>query len=238
VPKLERLDKILAHSGFGSRKDVNKLIKNKQVKINGQIVKKGDMKVDPFNDIILVDDKVISYVEHVYIMMNKPKGYVSATIDNIYPTVVDLVEEYKHKNLFVVGRLDVDTTGLLLLTNDGAFAHNITSPKKDAFKVYQALIDGKLTQQQLLQLEKGVIILDDYLTKPAKVKILEINQDTSLVELSISEGKFHQVKEMFRSVGHNVLGLKRVKIKGLSLDSSLKEGHYRLLTLEELELLS
>ena len=230
-----RIDKFLSHAGYGSRKDVSKLLKSKLVYVNDQLITKGDVKIDEINDEVVVDDIIVDYIDKVYIMMNKPKGYVSATIDNVYPTVIELIPEYAHKDLFVVGRLDVDTTGFLLLTNDGGWAHNITSPKKKIDKVYHALIDGILTEEETIQLEKGVIINDDYLTKPAKVRTLEVYEDTSLVEMIISEGKFHQVKLMFKSLNHTVLELKRVKIKDIELDNSLDLGDYRLLNQEEID---
>jgi len=233
-----RLDKLLSHCGYGSRKDVAKLIKSKLVSVNDEIVTKSDTKVDEVNDVIVVDGLIIDYVDKVYIMLNKPDGYVSATIDNVYPTVVDLIPEYAHKDLFVVGRLDVDTTGLLLLTNDGMWAHNITSPKKKVDKTYLVLIDGILSNEEAIQLEKGVVINDGYLTKPAKVKVLEVYEDTSLVEIVISEGKFHQVKNMFMVVNHQVLALKRVRIGGIQLDETLVEGDYRLLTDDEVAALA
>lgn len=225
-----RLDKLLAHSGYGTRKDVNKIIKAKLVEVNGVVITKGDTKVDEFNDQIVVDGFLVEYLKHVYIMLNKPEGYVSATIDNVYPTVTELVVEYDYLDLFVVGRLDVDTTGLLLLTNDGSWAHNITSPKKKIEKEYEALIDGELDSQQIKQLEQGVVIANDYLTAPASVEILQKNETTSLIKIIITEGKFHQVKQMFERVNHYVLALKRVRIKDVVLDENLELGDYRLLT--------
>ncbi|WP_423363333.1 pseudouridine synthase [Mycoplasma sp. P36-A1] len=225
-----RLDKLLAHSGYGSRKDVSKLVKAKLVEVNGKVITKADYKIDEYNDEIVVDGFILEYVKNVYIMFNKPSGYVSASVDNVHPTVMDLIPEYNYLDLFCVGRLDLDTTGLLLITNDGSWAHSISNAKKKVEKEYHALIDGLLSTNNIANLEKGVIIENDYLTKPAKLKVIENYDDTSLVSIIITEGKFHQVKQMFASQGFEVLKLHRSRIKNLELDKSLEFGDYTLLT--------
>ena len=230
-----RLDKLLAHSGFGTRKEVKKLIRKSLVSVNGQIVKDDDYKVDEINDEIIVDGFVVEYQKDIYIMMNKPKDYVCANHDNLHHTVFELIPEYDHMELFCVGRLDIDTTGLLLITNDGQFAHNITKPKKKINKLYEVLVDGIISDNDFSYFEKGVIIDIDYRCLPAKLKVIEEYDNSSLITIEISEGKFHQVKKMVQAINLNVLELKRLKIKDLELDNSLELGDYRLLSDEEVK---
>ena len=166
-----RLDKLLAHCGFGTRKEVKTLIKNGYVKVNGEVIKKDKYHVDPVGDKVYVDDEQIHYQEFVYYMLNKPAGYVSATEDNIYPTVIDLIEENYRQDLFPVGRLDIDTEGLLLITNDGVLAHQLLSPKKHCPKVYYAKIKGVVTNDDVQTFLSGVTIDDDYQCQSAHLKI-------------------------------------------------------------------
>lgn len=229
-----RLDKLLAHSGFGTRKEVKEYIKKGFVTVNGEITKKDKMQVEPETDVICVDGETIIYEEFVYYMLNKPAGYVSATEDNLYPTVVELIDDYYRNDLFPVGRLDVDTEGLLLLTNDGILAHQLLSPKKHCPKVYYAKIKGIVTDKDVQAFLDGITI-DDYQCQSAKLKILHIDQTTSEIEVTIYEGKFHQVKKMFIARGKEVTYLKRIRMKELDLDNSLMLGEYRRLTDKELD---
>jgi len=228
-----RLDKLLAHSGFGTRKEVKELIKKGYVSVNGHIIKKDKFQIDPDIDEIKVDDEIIKYEEYVYYMLNKPAGYVSATEDNIYPTVVELIEDYYRHDLFPVGRLDIDTEGLLLLTNDGVLAHQLLSPKHHCPKVYFAKIKGIVDEKDVLAFQQGVVI-DDYKCMSAQLKILSVGE-YSEVEVTIYEGKFHQIKKMFLSLGKEVVYLKRLSMKELKLDENLELGEYRRLTDEELD---
>ena len=229
-----RLDKLLAHSGFGSRKNVKELIKKGYVCVNNQQIKSDKTQVDPSKDKIEVDGEKIIYEKYVYYMLNKPQGYVSATEDNLYPTVVDIIDDYYRDDLFPVGRLDIDTEGLLLLTNDGVLAHQLLSPKKHCPKKYFAIIEGKVTQDDIDKFRAG-IVLDDYKCKSAELTIIKTVDNKSEVEVIITEGKFHQVKRMFLSVGKKVMYLKRVQMKNLILDEQLKLGEYRRLTQAELD---
>ena len=230
-----RLDKLLVHWGFGTHKEVKQLIKNGYVKVNGEVIKKDKHHVDPVGDKVYVDDERIHYQEYVYYMLNKPAGYVSATEDNVYPTVIDLIEENYRQDLFPVGRLDVDTEGLLLITNDGALAHQLLSPKKHCPKVYYAKIQGVVTDDDVQTFLSGVVIDNEYQCQSAHLKILSTTQNHSEIEVEIYEGKFHQVKKMFHAVGKEVLYLKRIRMKNLNLDENLELGAYRPLTDEELD---
>lgn len=232
-----RIDKILSNMGYGSRKEVKKLLKSGAVQVDGRPLKDGKEHVDPKQVVITVHDDVIEYREYIYLMMNKPQGVISATDDDYQETVVDLLEvEDIVFEPFPVGRLDKDTVGLLLLTNDGKLAHQLLSPKKHVPKVYYAKIAGEVTEQDIEKFKQGVTLDDGYLTKPAELTILS-SGGHSEIELTITEGKFHQVKRMFEAVGKKVTFLMRVKMGSLPLDDSLSLGEYRELTEEELELL-
>lgn len=228
-----RLDKMLAHSGYGTRKEVKELIRKGFVTVNGEVIVDDDYKVNEEVDEVIIVNETVNYEELIYIMLNKPDGYVSATFDNNLPTVLDLINEYQNRNLFPVGRLDIDTVGLLLITNDGKLAHKMLSPKNHVDKTYYLKYSGSLNDNQIKKLESGVTLDDGYLTKPAKVKLLDDNQ----MELTITEGKYHQVKRMLEAVGSRVTYLKRISFGPLSLDCNLEEGKYRYLTKEEIELL-
>lgn len=228
-----RLDKLLAHYGLGTRKEVKKYIKKGDVKVNSQIIKKDDFKVDIDKDIVTFQDELIQYKPYVYIMLNKPAGYVSATRDLVHQTVVDLVEEYENYDLFPVGRLDKDTEGLVILTNDGDFAHKLLSPSRHHAKLYYAHIDGQVTDDDIQAFHEGIVI-DDYRCFPANLTLIKNEDNQSEVYIEIYEGKFHQIKRMFQSVGKRVVYLKRLKIKSLELDDCLKLGEYRELSEHEL----
>ncbi|MDM5334807.1 pseudouridine synthase [Ureibacillus composti] len=229
-----RLDKLLSNMGYGSRKEVKQLLKQKGVTVDGEVVKDSAMHVDPANQNVSVFGERVEYTEFVYYMMNKPPGVVSATEDLRDQTVIDLLDPLaQHFKPFPVGRLDKDTEGLLLLTNDGNLAHNLLSPKKHVPKTYYAIIDGVVTDQDVEAFKLGVELDDGYITKPGHLVILK-SASTSEIELTIQEGKFHQVKRMFESQGKKVTYLKRLSMGNLELDDSLELGDYRELTAEEL----
>jgi len=228
-----RLDKYLADMGIGTRSEIKTWIRKGRVKINGEIYNKPETKVDLQLDEIHFDERKISYVEYVYYMLHKPAGVVSATIDNVSTTVMELIEDTQGKELFPVGRLDKDTEGLLLITNDGELAHQLLSPKKHVDKVYYARVKGKVTSEDGKAFEQGVDIGEESITMPAKLKII-LSDEISEIELTLQEGKFHQVKRMFEAVDKEVIYLKRLSLGGLCLDESLAPGEYRELTQEEI----
>jgi 16S rRNA pseudouridine516 synthase len=229
-----RLDKLLANMGHGSRKDVKTLVKKKRVTVNDSLVKDSGMKIVPEKDIVMVDGALVEYKPFIYLMMNKPPGFISATEDRHDKTVVDiLTPEHQHYKPFPVGRLDKDTEGLLLLTNDGQLAHQLLSPKKDVEKTYYARISGIVTDKDVEAFAGGLTLDDGYETKPAKLRIIS-SGERSEIEVVITEGKFHQVKRMFEAVGKKVAYLKRLNMGELTLDESLGLGEYRELNAEEL----
>ncbi|ABN54356.1 MAG TPA: pseudouridine synthase [Hungateiclostridium thermocellum] len=230
----QRIDKILSNSGFGTRKEIKKLIKNGEVKVDGVVVKDSAMQVNPKESVIEVAGEILKYREYIYIMMNKPQGVISATYDNRHRTVIDILpDEYKFFNLFPVGRLDIDTEGLLLLTNDGQLAHELLSPRKHVPKKYYALIDGIVTTKDVDVFREGVVLDDGYKTLPSELFILK-SGPYSEVEIVIYEGKFHQVKRMFEAVGKKVKYLRRIGMGKLKLDETLEPGDVRELTDEEM----
>lgn len=228
-----RLDKLLANSGVGSRKEVKRLVKRGCVLVNGSPVSDSSIKVDPESDTITADGQPVHYKTHHYLMLNKPAGVVSATRDWSQTTVIDILPEHWHRfDLFPVGRLDKDTEGLLLLTDDGKLAHKLLSPKYHVPKTYHALVDGPVDDETIERFSRGITLDDGYQTLPAALRIIEQGQPT-LVEVVIHEGKFHQIKRMFRACGHQVLQLKRICMGNLTLDPSLKPGEVRELSEEE-----
>lgn len=228
-----RIDKMLAHIGYGSRKDVKKLLKDGAVRINNIVVKNGKEQVDPAKDTVTLFGEEVEYKEYIYLLMNKPKGVISATEDDYDETVINLLEmEDAVYNPFPVGRLDKDTEGLLLLTNDGQLAHQLLSPKKHVPKTYFAVIDSEVTDEDIQAFQLGVTLDDGYVTKPGELKILKSGMHSD-IELTITEGKFHQVKRMFQAVGKRVVYLQRISMGPLKLDESLELGEYRELTEEE-----
>lgn len=230
-----RIDKLLANVGFGSRKEVKKLLKSGVIKVDGKVITDSKVHVDPDKQEITVNGELIEYKEYIYLMMNKPSGYLSATEDVLQKTVLDLLEyEDVIYQPFPVGRLDKDTEGLLLLTNDGQLAHQLTSPKKHIPKTYYATILGEVTEEDMLTFQNGVELDDGYVTKPAKLEVVEAGPN-STIYVTITEGKYHQVKRMFEAVGKRVTYLKRVKMGPIPLDEDLRVGEYRELTDEEVE---
>lgn len=230
-----RLDRFLAEAGIGTRSEVKQKIKKGKITVNGRTAGKPEMKVEPGRDEISFEGKVLSYEKHVYFMLNKPAGVVSATEDGHDRTVIDLLEAEDKKGVFPVGRLDKDTEGLLLLTNDGALAHELLSPKKHVPKCYYARVNGIVDTEDQRRIEEGIQISEDFTALPAKLEVIRKEESSSEILLTIYEGKFHQVKRMMKACGKEVLYLKRLKMGGLSLDEGLKTGEYRSLTREELE---
>ena len=229
-----RLDKLLSNMGYGSRKEVKVLLKQQVVTVDGVAVKDAAMHVDPVQQNVSVFGDRVEYVEFIYLMMNKPPGVISATEDKHDQTVIDLLDPLsQHFEPFPVGRLDKDTEGLLLLTNDGTLTHNLLSPKKHVPKWYYAQIDGVVTEADIEAFSQGVELEDGYKTKPGELVILKSGEQSE-IELMIQEGKFHQVKRMFESVGKKVTYLKRLSMGPLKLDDKLELGDYRELTKEEL----
>ena len=232
-----RIDKMLANLGFGSRKEVKQLLKSGAVKVDDVVVKDPKQHVDTNKQSVTLNGEVIEYKEFIYLMMNKPQGVLSATEDSAQDTVIDLLElEDQVYEPFPVGRLDKDTEGLLLITNDGQLAHRLLSPKKHVPKTYFAVIDQEVTLEDIKAFAEGVTLDDGYETKPGELKILKsgIRSD---IELTITEGKFHQVKRMFEAVGKKVVYLKRISMGPLPLDETLELGEYRELTDDEVDLL-
>ena len=227
-----RLDKFIASCGDLSRREVKGLIRDGLVTVNGERAKRPEEKVDETTDTVCVSGQKLTYQKYVYLMLNKPKGYVSATEDRHYPVVTELVpEEYVHFNVFPVGRLDIDTEGLLLLTNDGAFSHELTSPKKNVYKRYFAVLDRPAEEKDIEAFRAGMD-LGDFTAKSA---VLELTAVPNEVYIEIAEGKFHQVKRMCEMVGKTVTFLKRVGIGALPLDEALKKGEVRPLRGDELK---
>lgn len=227
-----RLDKYLTEMSVGSRSEVKKAIIKGLTEVNGETVKKPEQKIDLALDQVCFQGRRITYAAMEYYMLNKPAGVISASEDRHETTVVDLITEKKRKDLFPVGRLDKDTEGLLLITNDGELAHRLLSPKKHVDKVYYAKIAGKVTEEDKKIFAEGVDIGEDKLTLPAKLHILKSGEESEIT-LTIREGKFHQVKRMFHAVGKEVVYLKRLRMGSLVLDENLKTGEYRALTDEE-----
>lgn len=229
-----RLDKMLAKYGLGSRKQVKNLIRKGFITVNGQIIKNDDYKVNLNEDEVVCDGEVINYQPYVYLMLNKPQGYVCATKDNVHPTVLDLIFGYENYELFPVGRLDLDTEGLLLITNDGDFAHRLMAPSRHHSKIYHARVDGILDENDVQLFKKGIVLDNGHHCLPANLKILQADQNSCEVEIEIFEGKFHQVKKMVAACNKEVVHLKRVAIKNLQLDRSLALGDFRELSQNEL----
>lgn len=236
---MERIDKVLGNMGYGTRKEIKAFIKNKFVTVDGEVIKDSSFKVDPENCDIVIDGEKVNYRKFIYLLMNKPDGVISATFDNYDKTVIDLLDaEYQVYKPFSVGRLDKDTVGLLIITNDGVLNHKLISPKYHVDKVYYAHIDKEVNEKDIDEFKEGIILDDGYKCLPAKLDIIEAGEEGSKVYVTIHEGKFHQVKRMFESLGKKVIYLKRVKFGKIQLDESLNEGEYRELTESEIELLN
>lgn len=234
-----RLDKLLAHTGYGTRKEVKQIITNGWVDINGQTVKKVGFQVDIENDVVTVDGQVVQYQKFHYYIMNKPEGIISATEDHYHETVIDwLGPDYAHLDLFPVGRLDIDTTGLLLLTNNGQLAHQLLSPKREVPKRYFAVVSGIVEEKDIDKFAKG-LDLGDFVTQPSQLTILNVDEakNQSRIEVVIHEGKFHQVKRMCEKINCEVIQLQRLSMGPLILPDDLPIGEYRPLNEDEWTLL-
>lgn len=230
---MERLDKILASQGASSRKDVKEIIKSGRVAVNGKTVRDSSVKISD-TDCVSLDGKILTLKKHIYLMLNKPEGIVSASDSKTEKTVVDLVpDEFFRSGLFPAGRLDKDTVGFVLITDDGDFAHRILSPKNHIVKTYEARLAKTLTEEQRQLIQKGIVLSDGTTCLESRIKILE-NGDASLVAIQICEGKYHQIKRMFAAAGNKVVSLKRTKMGDLELDASLLPGECREITSEEL----
>lgn len=234
MAKEERLDKILANMGLGSRKDVKNLIKNGKVTVDGELIKDEGKKFDPLVVNIKLSGEEVKYRKYIYLKLNKPDGFLSATEDDYDPVVIDLLkEEEKLFKPYPVGRLDKDTLGLLLLTNNGELNHRLISPKWKVDKVYRVKLENPVEDDYYERIKEGVILDDGYRCLPGEMEI--IDEGEREVKLTIREGKFHQVKRMFLSLGNKVTYLERIEFAGLRLGTELKRGEYRDLTKEEVE---
>lgn len=227
-----RLDKYLSNAGCGTRSEVKQLLKKGLVRVNGEEAKKPEQKVNPGMDEVCCRGVRILREEFQYYMLNKPAGYVSATKDPSQPVVLDLIRVPGKEELFPVGRLDLDTEGLLLLTNDGALAHELLSPRKHVDKTYFARLDRPADEGDIQRFQDGLDIGEKKKTLPAR---LELGEDGMQVQVTIREGKFHQIKRMFQAVGKQVMYLKRLSMGSLTLDAGLKPGEWRKLTEQEIE---
>lgn len=227
---MERLDKVIGSQTSYSRKEIKDLVKKKKVLVNGEVVLKSDIKIECSKDKVIVDGKEILFKKYVYLMLNKPKGYVSATEDKNDKTVLELVpSEYLHRNLFPAGRLDKDTTGLMIITDDGEFAHNILAPKKHISKTYNVTIDIPMTNEMVVGFKSGVNLCDGE-CKSASLEI--IGKYSGIVILT--EGRYHQIKRMFGCFGAKVVELERIGMGNFSLPNDLALGECREFSLEEL----
>lgn len=238
---LMRIDKFLANAGIGTRSEIKNYIKKGVVQVNGELIQKSDIKVDTSKDSVTFQNERINMEDFEYYMLNKPAGYVSATKDNTAPTVLSLIES-RRLDLFPVGRLDKDTEGLLLITNDGVLSHKLLSPRHHVDKTYYAIVEGKVDEQDIRLFSQGLVIGDEDLNiaLPAKLSIAadyNMEENLSYINITIQEGKFHQIKRMFQAVGKKVIYLKRISFGGLTLPENLSLGEYRRLTEAELELL-
>lgn len=232
---LERLDKVLSSTGHWSRREVKELVRQGSVRVDGEKAKKPEDKCDPGKSVIEVNGQVVDCAPYVYLMLHKPAGLLSATEDKEQQTVIDLLPEHlRRRGLFPVGRLDKDTEGLLVLTDDGALTHELLSPKKHVDKVYYARVEGTVDEEDVKALAEGMILGDGLECLPAGLKPLE---DGSSCLVTLREGKYHQVKRMLAARGKPVIYLKRFSMGGLCLDQELKKGEWRPLTLEEIGLL-
>lgn len=233
-----RLDQFLVKSNICSRSEAKKYVKSGRVSVNGQIARDSSAHIDEHGDEVCFDGIVVVYESNHYYMLNKPAGVVSATRDGLSDTVIDILRDENTRELFPVGRLDKDTEGLLLITDDGKLAHELLSPRKHVDKIYFVIADNALSQEQMEVMEKGVDIGDEKITLPAVIRQLSgdsYNNTGFYYELTIHEGRFHQVKRMFEAFGSNVIYLKRLSMGSLVLDELLGPGEYRKLTQDEIE---
>lgn len=234
---LIRLDKFLTECGCGTRSEAKKLLKSQKIKVNDRIEKDGSVKVNTDRDVVCLGDRVLTYRQYHYVMLSKPAGCVTANKDNLHKTVMDLLPEELRKNMSPVGRLDLDTEGLLLITDHGELAHRLLSPAHHVPKTYYAKIRGSVKEEHVQLFLDGMDIGEEKRLKPAVLEILSSDEDHAEIKVTITEGKFHQVKRMFLHIGTEVTYLKRISMGSLVLDDSLKPGEWRYLTKEEEEYL-
>lgn len=232
-----RLDKFLADLQIGTRSQVKEFIKKGLITVNGEIITKADFKINENRDSVTCKGNTLSYQKYRYFLLHKPSGVITATKDNHDKTVMDLLPKELSGDFFPVGRLDKDTEGFLLITNDGELSHRLLSPKKHVAKTYYVECSGELTSEKVLQLEQGLHIGDEKPTLPAKVETLKTEKTSYVIKLTITEGRFHQVKRMIQAIDGEVTYLKRLSMGGLVLDESLQKGDYRELTQEEVDIL-
>lgn len=242
-----RLDRYLADAGQGTRSRVKQLVRKGSVTINGAVVKQADCKVNTDSDCVAVDGRILTFSEYQYFMLHKPAGVVSATTDGRNKTVLELIEEEKRRDLFPVGRLDKDTEGLLIITNDGKLANQLLAPGRHVDKLYYAEVAGEVTEETIADFRAGLDIGDEALTAPARLRLLSCDREkrsgmadtvpVSRIEIVITEGRYHQIKRMFQAVGMEVLYLKRLSMGPITLDRSLACGAYRALSKQEIDLL-
>jgi 16S rRNA pseudouridine516 synthase len=225
-----RLDKYLSCCGVGSRKTCRLAIRQGHIQVNGVLIRQDDYTIDEWNDRVEREGIRLHYQPFIYLMMNKPQGVISATTDKQHQTILDLVNDFKHRDLFPVGRLDRDSEGLLLLSDDGRLAHQLLSPKNHVEKEYLVHLDHELSNDLIDQFYAGIMLEDGYVCQPATLRII----DHDKAHVVIHEGKYHQIKRMFRQLGYEVTFLKRVRFHSIWLDSSLQPGEYRSLTIDEI----
>lgn len=231
-----RVDQFLNEQGYGSRKAIKRMLAQKRVQVDGQPILQGSFQLEPFIQCVMIDGQKYEQKLHDYLMLNKPAGVVSAVSDRQHPTVVDGIQPSDYtRPLFPVGRLDRDTTGLVLLTNNGAFAYQLMHPSYHVVKKYEVTVNGRLTERDIRWFREGIEFADGTQCRPAKLTIFFASAQESRAMVEISEGKFHQVKKMFLCVGCKVLSLKRISIGSLTLDEHLAPGQYRALQKDELK---
>ncbi len=245
MSELMRVDKFLSDMCVGTRKEIKNMAKNGRIKLNGAVIKSTDIRINPLVDKITLDEKEIAFSKFEYYMLYKPQGVVSATSDASDKTVIDLIREnsedtIRSQDLFPVGRLDKDTEGLLLITNDGELAHRLLSPSKHVDKIYYAVIDGIVTEEDVRSFAQGITLKDGTVTKPSKLRILKVLESEQITEIEVTlyEGRYHQVKRMFAACGKHVAYLKRISMGKLQLDEGLRPGQFRALTNTEIALLT
>ncbi len=234
--KKVRLDRFLSNAGIGSRKEVKLFIKKGKVSVNGQLIKNPSYQIDLQVDIVCFDDKPVLLKNNYYFMFNKPSGYITAIEDKNFPTVMEFFSSLPfYRRLFPVGRLDIDTEGLLIVTDDGMFAHRVSHPKWGVEKEYYAVVKGNIKNIDYTKYEITGIKLKDYQTKPFKIKLISTDDKKSEITITVKEGKYHIVKKIMEKLGHPVMYLKRIRIGSLLLDENLSPGEYRELTEEEIK---
>lgn len=224
-----RIDKFLSNAGVGSRNDVHTLLKQKRIKINDSLVIKAAVHIDPRKDIVTLDDKVIDYKEFRYFIFNKPKGYVSANVDDKYPTIMEFFNDLNIKGLTHVGRLDLNTTGAILICNDGRLGHFLISPKSNVEKLYEVTIDNEFNKEDIDRCKEGIVLENGEKTRPSSLTIIDKNKG----HLILHEGKYHEVKRMMRELKHEVVELHRIRFAFLTVDD-LMCGEYRELNNDEI----